>query len=131
MERFLAALDAGDWDDMRRSYADDATVIFPGTPVLDVEGVVEVCRHFRTAFPDIRHEVAHAVVSGADVGAEIVAVGTHTGPLEWPDGVVAPTGRQVTFRAAQMATTAGGVISTHHIYYDQMDIMTQMGLMDE
>lgn len=127
LRRFLQALDVGDWDAMRSNYAADAEIIFPGTPVLDVDGVVEVCQHFRGAFPDISHSIANAVASDYGVGAEIVALGTNTGPLISHDGEVPPTGKEVTFRAAQIATIRDGVISMHHIYYDQLDIMTQLG----
>lgn len=131
LERFLTALDNADWDGLRAAYAPTASIIFPGTGELNVDETVEVCEHFKTAFPDIHHDIVAAVATESGVGAEIVAVGTHTGPLAWPDGELAPTGRQVTFRAAQMVTTTpDNVIITHHIYYDQVDIMTQMGVMD-
>lgn len=128
LEQFLRSLDTGDWETMRNTYAPDAEIIFPGTPVLDPDGLVEVCQHFRSAFPDISHSIASAVEAERAVGAEIVAIGTNTGPLISEEGETPPTGRQVTFRAAQIVATNGDVITKHHVYYDQMDVVSQLGL---
>ena len=131
LQRFLSALDAGDWERLRTTYQPDAEIIFPGTPVLDADGLVEVCQHFRQAFPDISHRIATSMVSGRDAAAEIVAEGTHLGSLPSEGWDLEPTGRRVTFKAAQLVTTDGALVTRHHVYYDQVDIMNQLGLMGE
>ena len=50
---------------------------------------------YRAAFPDLRHQVSSHVVSGDTIAVELVAEGTHTGPMRTPQGVVAPTGKKV------------------------------------
>ena len=57
-------------------------------------------------------------------------VGTFTGPLASPDGDVEPTGASVDLRFADVARIRDGKIGAYHTYYDQLGLLTQLGLMD-
>jgi ketosteroid isomerase-like protein len=57
-------------------------------------------------------------------------LGTHTGPLAGPDGDVAPTGRSVDLRFADVSCVQNGQIVSYHTYYDQMGLLSQLGLME-
>jgi hypothetical protein len=48
------------------------------------------CGVFVTAFPDLTQDVRLLVDAGEYAFAEVVARGTHTGPLAAPDGEIAP-----------------------------------------
>ena len=59
-------------------------------------------------------------------------VGTHTEPLTMPNGeTVPPTGKKVRFRECDVVTVDGGLITSHRFYYDQMDVLGQLGLLPE
>jgi ketosteroid isomerase-like protein len=59
-------------------------------------------------------------------------VGTHTGPLESHDGQSIPaTGRRVRLRMADAATVADGVVTSHRFYFDQLELLGQLGLTPE
>jgi predicted ester cyclase len=60
---------------------------------------------------------------------ELVFMGTHTGPLATPNGVIPPTGRRVTLQSASILRFKEGLIASEHAYPDQLDFMTQLGLM--
>ena len=51
------------------------------------------CGRFIKAFPDLSQDVTHLVAAGESAFAEVIARGTHTGPLETPDGDIPPSGR--------------------------------------
>src|SRR5437870_3043913 len=53
------------------------------------------CDVFVTAFPDLTQEVQLLVDAGEYAFAEVVARGTHTGPLATPEGDIGPTGRTI------------------------------------
>ena len=56
-------------------------------------------------------------------------MGTNTGPLSLPDGSTVPaTGKAVRVRGCDIATVADGMIVRHHFYFDQMELLTQLGL---
>jgi ketosteroid isomerase-like protein len=86
---------------------------------------------FKRAMPD-----AHAVIESlVEVGDRVIVegrfVGTHTGPLASPDGDVEPTGASVDLRFADFVRVEDGKIVAYHTYYDQLGLLTQLGLMGE
>ena len=67
---------------------------------------------------------------GEYVVEEARYVGTHTGSLRSPDGVeVPPTGKQFDFPFVGVFRVQGGKIRSIRIYYDQIELFTQLGLM--
>ncbi|TQJ58089.1 SnoaL-like polyketide cyclase [Arthrobacter sp. SLBN-83] len=58
--------------------------------------------------------------------------GTNTGQLGLPTGgILPPTGKQVRVRSCDVARVEAGVITTHHAYFDQMELLGQLGLLPE
>ena len=48
-----------------------------------------------------------------------------------PDGqTIPPTGKQIRMRAADVATVREGRIVRHDFYFDQLDMLVQLGLME-
>jgi predicted ester cyclase len=90
--------------------------------------VAGVLRSLCEAFPDLAQEVANIVAAGESAFAEAIARGTHSGPLETPDGEVPPTGRKIEIRFC-VVTRAGR--RRRREYYDSMTLPTQLGLMPE
>jgi hypothetical protein len=62
---------------------------------------------------------------------EWVMSGTHTAPLELPDGgKVQPTGRQIRQRGIDVALLSPeGRFRHHRAYYDQLEALEQLGLL--
>jgi ketosteroid isomerase-like protein len=59
-------------------------------------------------------------------------VGTNTGPLALPTGrTLPPTGRQVRVRSCDVATVEDGLITSHRAYFDQLELLGQLGLLPE
>jgi ketosteroid isomerase-like protein len=54
---------------------------------------------------------------------------THTGPFQTPQGEVPPTGRTVVIDAVDVVTATDGKISSWRVYFDQMGILRQLGLL--
>jgi ketosteroid isomerase-like protein len=84
---------------------------------------------FKRAMPDARAIVEKAVESGDTVAVEGRFTGTHTGPLATDDGDVQPTGAAVDLRFADVSQVRDGKIVAYHTYYDQLGLLTQLGLM--
>ncbi len=56
--------------------------------------------------------------------------GTHRGPLDNGDGSAVPaTGRHVPVPFRMVHRTQGGKLVASRLYYDQVDLLTQLGLM--
>ncbi|WP_426939533.1 ester cyclase [Pseudarthrobacter sp. S3] len=58
--------------------------------------------------------------------------GTNTGPLPLPSGESLPaTGKSIRVRSCDVAHVEAGLIKQHAFYFDQMELMAQLGLLPE
>jgi steroid delta-isomerase-like uncharacterized protein len=87
------------------------------------------CGRFVKAFPDLTQEVTNLVDAGESAFAEVIARGTHTGPLETPDGDVPPTGRTIAVRFCVVVRARGGLLVDGREYYDSATLLSQLGLL--
>jgi ketosteroid isomerase-like protein len=85
----------------------------------------------KRAMPDARAVIEQTVASGDTVAVEGRFTGTHTGPLATDDGDVEPTGAAVDQRFADVSRVRDGKIVAYHTYYDQLGLLTQLGLMEQ
>ncbi len=81
------------------------------------------------AFPDNRLEII--TVHADDRGGlhEGRFIGTHTGTLRGPAGEIAATGRAVDAGFCGVYEFDEGKITSVHLYFDQADMLTQLGVM--
>ena len=89
---------------------------------------LEVCQGWATAFPDAHGTFENAFVASGKVVLEITWRGTHTGPMQTPDGEIPATGKSVEFRACQIVEIEGGKAKSVRQYFDMMTLMQQLGL---
>ena len=82
------------------------------------------------AFPDLRHEELDRVEVGDKIALELLVRGTHTGPLQTPQGEIPPTGREVVWESVDYVKLRDGRIASWHVYTDSLAFMTQLGLME-
>ena len=132
MNRATAAVIAGDLEQLRAIYAPDVVATTPDDGELHgIDRFIEWNRSFVGSFTDRQyvpmneHETAECAIDQGDF------VGTHSEPLRLPDGqMVPPTGKQIRVRAADVATVREGRIVRHDFYFDQLDMLVQLGLME-
>lgn len=127
------AMFADDFDTVASLYAEEAVVETPDMGELHGrERIVEYLKGFTDAFPDARYELISGREAGNVAVDEGYFVGTNSGPLPGPAGETLPaTGRSMRLRTCDIATVEEGVIVSHRFYYDQMDFMSQLGLLPE
>lgn len=128
--RFYEDFGAGNIDDALSVCAEDLEIVDPGMGhVVGRERFREYLETFKRAMPDARAMIEHTVRSGETVVVEGRFIGTHTGPLATDDGDEAPTGATVDLRFADLSRVRDGKIVAYHTYYDQLGLLTQLGLM--
>ena len=91
------------------------------------DGLEEWMREVTSGFPDFRTDVLDVLSSDDLVMCEITVSGTHEGEF---DGVP-PTGREVEIRAMEKFDVADGTVREHRVYFDQQEMLEQLGLADE
>ncbi|MCE0763093.1 ester cyclase [Pseudonocardia kujensis] len=85
---------------------------------------------YQNAFPDNRVVERRLFGQDGQVLFEGVFEGTHSGPLPTPDGqMVEPTNRPVRVPFSLIYLVENGVIVGHSLYFDQLDMLTQLGLL--
>ena len=59
---------------------------------------------------------------------ELTWKGTHKGPLQTPKGPIAPTGKSIEVRAANVFEIAGDKASLQRQYFDMATLLQQIGV---
>ena len=129
---FIDAVNRRDHERLSRIWTEDATAEAPGDVRLEgASAVTDYVMAWIAAFPDVRVKTGTSVASGDWVALEYSFEGTHNGPLAGPGGEVQPTHRQVAIRVAIVCRTSGEKIAEIHGFWDQLQVLTQLGLMPE
>jgi steroid delta-isomerase-like uncharacterized protein len=126
VNRFYTAFAAGDLDAADEVYADDCAFSMPG-------GAADKATHrqmgaaFRGGLPDAHMTIDHVLDGGDEVFVEGQFVGTHTGDLVSPQGTLPPSGNKIELRYADYFRVRDGLIVEHRSYWDQGEMMQQLG----
>jgi ketosteroid isomerase-like protein len=126
----LSGLDAPGGSGFIECLADDAEFVTPLGVFSDREAIREFVGGMHQSFTDWHHDVT--IESAGDlVVVEGTWSGTHTGPMQSPQGEVPPTGRRLTIPFAGVARVDGDRITSIHNYFDRMTFMGELGLLPE
>ena len=130
--QFVDAFNAHDEAAIRRSNAENAVVEAPGD--VRVEGrdaATEYAMAWLRAFPDARITVKNEFASGDWVVQEFMFEGTHGDTLASPAGDIPPTHKRLNGRGVQIFRVEGDTVVDTRLYFDQVQVLTQLGLMPE
>ncbi len=129
VERNLKAFNAHDLEAMARDAAPDIEGTAPGDVKLrGPQAFKEFNQNFITAFPDARVEAKSILTQGNHVVVDGIFTGTHNGTLTTPMGDVPATGRKVKGEYVQIAEVDRGLIKKASLMFDQVQLMTQLGM---
>jgi steroid delta-isomerase-like uncharacterized protein len=131
-QRFIDAFNAHDERRIRELNGENAVVEAPGD--VRVEGrdaATEYAMAWVRAFPDARITVHNELVAGDWVVQEFTFTGTHESTLMSPAGEIPATHKTLNGRGVQIFRVEGETVADTHLYFDQVQVMTQLGLMPE
>jgi ketosteroid isomerase-like protein len=130
MDRATAAMEANDTDAAAACYAEDAVAVTPDSgEIRGRDAIIRWLLVWGEAFPDGGYESSGRYEDGNAAIDEGYLTGKHTGPLRTPTGeTIPPTGREVRVRSCDIARVEGGVITSHHFYFDSEEFTRQLGL---
>jgi predicted ester cyclase len=131
-QQFVDAFNAHDEDQIRELNAENGVIEAPGDVRIEGrEGTTEYAMAWLRAFPDARITVHNELVDGDWVVQEFSFEGTHEGTLSSPNGDIPATHKRLKGRGAQIFKVGGDVVTDTRLYFDQVQVMTQLGLMPE
>jgi ketosteroid isomerase-like protein len=121
-----------DFDTVRECYAPDAVLTTPDAGTIHgVDRIVDYFRETIAPLSDLTWEPTRELEAGDCAIDEGWQGGRHTGDMVLPDGRTLPaTGKQLRIRSCDVAQVENGVITRHDLYYDQMEFMAQLGLLE-
>jgi predicted ester cyclase len=110
---------------------DRSEITGPGGVTLHgLKGVEMFWDIWQGAFPDNKGTISNLFGAGDRACAEVTLDSTHTGTLHLADGGQVPaTGRHVRVPSTQVHTIRHDKFMTSHLYFDQFDLLSQLGLM--
>ena len=121
-----------DVDALVACYASDAVAETPDAGRIEGrDAILEHLLAFVDAFSDITFEAVESLEVGDTAIDEGYVTGRHTGALRTPDGSIAPTGKTLKLRECDLITVRDGVAVSHRFYYDQLEFLRQLGLLDQ
>lgn len=127
--RFVAAFNAHDERALLSLHADNIKFNAPGGfKATNAKDATAFAMTWLKAFPDGKMNVRSEIVSEPWIVQEIVMEGTNTAPLESPKGTVPATYKKLVGYGVQILKIESGKIAEARIYFDQLDQMTQLGL---
>ncbi len=132
-DRSLQAWRARDAEAYAGCYAEGATIAAPGGVELrGRDGAKQFLASWVDGVPDNEITITHEHVCGTSVVQEAVFSGTHTGGLMAPNGEVIPaTGRSISAAYVDVFEVEGDRIASQRLYFDQVELLTQLGLMPD
>jgi len=96
--------------------------------VKGVDQFLAVLQGWAKAFPDSKPTYQNAIASGTTVVLELTWHGTHTGPLQTPEGSVASTGKPIEVPACMVLEIGDGKVKSMRHYFDMATLMQQLGI---
>jgi steroid delta-isomerase-like uncharacterized protein len=131
-DEFIDAFNAHDRARINSLNAENAVVEAPGDVRLEGrDGATEYAMAWLNAFPDARLTVTNELESAEWVVQEFTFEGTHEGTLMSPGGEIPATHKHLRGRGVQILKIEDGAVSETRLYFDQVQVLTQLGLMPE
>jgi len=130
--QFVDAFNAHDEARIRSLNAENGVIEAPGDVRLEGrDAVTGYAMSWLNAFPDATITIHTEVAESDWVAQRFTFDGTHDGVLFSPGGEIPPTHRRVSGRGAQIFRVEGDTVVETQLYFDQVQVMTQLGLMPE
>lgn len=82
-----------------------------------------------TAMPDHRFEIVNLVSDDQLVVVEMIARGTHTGPLAAPQGTIPASQKKLTLKVCELFRLEDGLIAESRMYFDSGTLLRQLGVL--
>ena len=125
-----ASVNERDLDRSAQVMTADVITDAPGAPGMrGLEAWKQFTTVFLNACPDATVRGDRYWESGDTIVAEGVFSGTHTGDLVTPAGAIPATGQKIALEFADVFKVRDGKAYEHRIYFDQGELMQQLGLM--
>lgn len=127
-DRFWNRFESGRLDDLASMLDPACHFKMPGAEFRGIAALQGLLAAYREAFPDLRHTVKSHVSSGDTIALELEVTGTHTGPMQTPQGTIPATGKRVTWESCDYVRIENERIVSWHVYHDPQPFLSALGV---
>jgi len=92
-------------------------------------GFREFHNNWVTAMSDIKIEIVNQAGDDKWTFVEMVARGTHNGPLIGPQGTIPASQKKLDLKVCEVFRLQDGLIAESHVYFDSATMMRQLGVL--
>lgn len=126
---FYDAFERGDFERAASYLAPNAEfkIIGMEKPFRGPNEIVNACKEWNQAFPDMKSQIINVISSNDSVVVEEINRGTHKGPLTGHAGTLAATNRKVEVPACEIFKISNGKVLTWTLYWPSDVMMRQLG----
>lgn len=119
-----------DWDRFGELHAEAVVLTAPSLaePAHGRPAVKQWAKTLATAFPDLHWEPVRSFGQDNEVFVEMIATGTHQGPLMGPGGEIPATNKSVRMSIGGAFTVEGDEVAKVQIYNDLLGLLIQLGV---
>jgi predicted ester cyclase len=129
-ERAWELIRAGQVAELPTVFAPDAQMRIAAMTGEGIDYIMGVMGRHHQSYPDMAHDLLSVVESpdGAAACRELRFTGTQSGQLRNPQTgeIIPPTGRPVSWHAAEVVQVSDGKITAWRAYFDRMEIDQQI-----
>jgi predicted ester cyclase len=130
--RFNTAFNGHDENAIRSLNAPNVRFEAPGDVHLEGrDAATGYAMAWLNGFPDAKMTILHEHACGQVVVQECTFQGTHTAPLASAGSTIPATGKKVSSRCVLIGRYENGMVSETRLYYDQAELLGQLGLTPE
>ena len=129
VEKLWEAMEKGTLDQNANLVTPDIEFRMPGATIRGLQELKGLQKMWWTAFPDLKHQIVNCVGAGDTFACELRVAGTHTGPMQTPNGTLPATGKKVVFESCDYLRIRDGKIASWHAYTDMLAFQQQLGLL--
>jgi steroid delta-isomerase-like uncharacterized protein len=128
----IEAYNAKDWQRVKETIAPQVIYdeVASHRRVTGASDVITAWQGWAKALPDSKAQFTRATAEGNTVTLELTWRGTHSGPLQTPNGEIAPTGKKIEVQAVQVVDVADGKATNIRHFFDMGTILQQIGVAD-
>ena len=131
VETHYKGMNNGDLDLAMSVFAYDVETLTPQGPSQGLEDFRRFGQAFLEAVPNGTISGDRMFECGDTIIVEGTYSGTHTGDLAGPSGPIPPTGKAFRFGYVDILQARDGKVVSHHIYWDNLAFMAQLGLLPQ
>jgi steroid delta-isomerase-like uncharacterized protein len=132
VDTWTEAFNAHDQSQLHALNAEDVEFTGPGDVELKgADSVTEYAMPWLRAFPDSTLTAHTSLEDGEWAAQQFTFEGTHTETLANPQGDIPATNRRLDGARLPVVRVQGEKITEVHLYFDQMQVLTQLGLIPE